>query len=189
MVKAAIRIRPAEDGDALALAVLAERTFRAAFEESNAAANMQAHCAANYGQAIQLGEIRDSGRETWVVEAEDRLVAYVQLRLDAASPVISGARPVEIQRFYVDTSHHGTGLAHQLMAHVLVRAQAAGSAALWLGVWERNPRALAFYRKWRFDVVGEHTFKLGDDPQRDLVMCRGLQSTEGASSGHSRPAA
>jgi len=173
MKAAAIRIRRAEESDALALSVLAEGTFRAAFAESNTAADMQRHCAANYSQALQLAEIRASERETWLAEADDTLVAYVQLRLNAASPAISGERPVEIQRFYVDTAHHGTGVAHQLMAHVLVRAQAAGSAALWLGVWERNPRALAFYRKWRFEVVGEHTFKLGDDHQRDLVMRRG----------------
>ncbi|MGA2398028.1 MAG: GNAT family N-acetyltransferase [Steroidobacteraceae bacterium] len=185
----AIRIRRAEEGDAPVLSVLAERTFRAAFAESNTAANMQLHCAANYGHALQLAEIRDSRRETWVVEANNRLVAYAQLRLDAPQPAISAVKPVEIQRFYVDASHHGTGLAHQLMAHVLARAQAAGSAALWLGVWERNLKALAFYRKWRFDVVGEHTFKLGDDPQRDLVMCRDLQSSEGTPSGRPLPAA
>jgi len=125
---------------------------------------------------LQLAEIRESGRETWVAEADRRLVAYLQLRLDAESPLISGTRPVEIQRFYVDASHHGTGLAHQLMAHVLARAEAAGAATLWLGVWERNPRALAFYRKWGFDVVGEHIFKLGDDPQRDLVTRRDVPS-------------
>jgi ribosomal protein S18 acetylase RimI-like enzyme len=66
------------------------------------------------------------------------------------------------------------------MTHVLVRAEAVGSAVLWLGVWERNQRALAFYRKWRFDVVGEHTFKVGDDPQRDLLMCRDMSSTKSA---------
>jgi ribosomal protein S18 acetylase RimI-like enzyme len=128
---------------------------------------------------VQLAEIREPRRETWVAETDKELVGYVQLKLDAESPVVLGERPVEIQRFYVDASYHGTGLAHHLMAHVLARAETAGSAELWLGVWERNPRALAFYRKWGFNVVGEHTFKLGDDPQRDLVMCREVQLTEG----------
>jgi ribosomal protein S18 acetylase RimI-like enzyme len=187
-MQAAIRIRRAEEDDALELSVLAERTFRTAFAESNTAANMQLHCATTYGQALQLAEIRESSRETWVAEADKRLLAYVQLRLGAVSPMISGERPVEIQRFYVDASHHGTGLAHQLIAHVLARAEAAGSSALWLGVWERNPRALAFYRKWGFDVVGEQTFKVGDDPQRDLVMRRDMQSSQGEPHRHSRPA-
>jgi ribosomal protein S18 acetylase RimI-like enzyme len=156
------------------LSVLAESTFRAAFSESNTAANMQLHCATAYGHALQLAEIRDANRETWVVEADARLVAYVQLRLHATSPMISGEQPVEIQRFYVDASYHGNGLAHQLMAHVVARAEAVGSGVLWLGVWERNPRAQAFYRKWGFAVVAEHIFMVGSDPQRDLVMRREL---------------
>ena len=182
-MQAEIRIRRAVEDDALALSVLAERTFRDAFADSNTTANMQLHCAGSYGQALQLAEIRDSTRETWVAESDTRLVAYVQLRLEAASPMIPGGRPIEIQRFYVDASHHGAGLAHKLMAHILARAKAAGSAAIWLGVWERNPRALAFYRKWEFNVMGEHTFNLGDDPQRDLIMRRDVQSTEGETGG------
>lgn len=75
----------------------------------------------------------------------------------------------------MDASYHGSGLAQQLMAQVLARAEAAGAAPLWLGVWERNPRAVAFYRKWQFDVVGEHIFTLGEEPQRDLVMRREIQ--------------
>jgi diamine N-acetyltransferase len=172
---AAIGIRRAEQDDALALAVLAEATFRAAFAQDNTAANMELHCAANYGPPLQLAEIQDPARETWVAQLEGRFVAYVQLRFDAASPIISDERPVEIQRFYVDAAHHGAGLAHQLMSHVLTRVEAAGYAALWLGVWERNARALAFYRKWGFEVVGKHTFRVGSDPQCDLLMRRDVQ--------------
>lgn len=175
----AIRIRRAKENDAPALSVLAEGTFRAAFAESNSAANMQLHCAATYGPALQAAEIREPNLETWVAKAGERLVVYVQLRLNATSTVVLDERAVEIQRFYVDASHHGTGLAHDLMAQVLTRAEAAGSAELWLGVWERNQRALAFYRKWGFDVVGEHIFKVGDDPQRDLLMRRDVHSTKG----------
>jgi ribosomal protein S18 acetylase RimI-like enzyme len=173
-----IRIRLADDADALELSALAERTFRDAFEAVNTAADMQAHCAATYSEAIQRAEIRQPGRETWVADADGRLVAYVQLRLDAVSPMIGCARPVEIQRFYVDASRHGGGLAHALMDHVLARAEAAGFTTIWLGVWEQNPRAIAFYRKWGFEAVGEHTFKLGHDLQHDLVMSRRVQAVE-----------
>ena len=173
-----IRFRLADDADALELSVLAERTFRDAFEAVNTAADMQAHCAATYGEAIQRTEIRPTGRETWVADADGRLVAYVQLGLDAVSPVISGDRPIEIQRFYVDASRHGGGLAHAFMEHVLARAEASGFTAVWLGVWERNPQAIAFYRKWGFEAVGEQTFKLGNDLQRDLVMSRKARTSE-----------
>jgi ribosomal protein S18 acetylase RimI-like enzyme len=84
----------------------------------------------------------------------------------------------EIPRFYVDARFHGRGLAHDLMALAIQRAAAAGVATLWLGVWEHNPKALAFYRKWGFEVVGDHGFALGDDPQGDLPMCRALPAAE-----------
>jgi ribosomal protein S18 acetylase RimI-like enzyme len=185
LMQASIRIRRAAESDALSLSVLAEKTFRAAFAQANTPENMELHCAASYSPALQLAEIRDSRCETWLADTGQELVAYVQLRLDATLPAISGERPIEIQRFYVDALHHGSGLAHQLMAHVLARAQAAGAAALWLGVWERNSRALAFYRKWRFSVVGEHIFRVGEDPQRDLLVCRGVESDDVAASGQS----
>jgi GNAT superfamily N-acetyltransferase len=159
--------------------MLAERTFRAAFEESNGAADMQRHCERHYAQALQLAEIRDPKRETWVAEDGCGLKAFVQLRLGAVSPLIPVERAIEIQRFYVDAAHHGTGLAHQLMAHVVARAEFNGAMALWLGVWEKNPRASAFYRKWGFEIVGAHTFRVGDDPQRDLVMYRDVRSAKG----------
>jgi hypothetical protein len=39
-------------------------------------------------------------------------------------------------------------------------------------VWERNPRAIRFYGKYGFRPVGDQTFVLGTDPQRDLVLER-----------------
>ncbi|MEL6322107.1 MAG: N-acetyltransferase, partial [Cyanobacteria bacterium J06626_14] len=65
---------------------------------------------------------------------------------------------------------HGRGVAHKLMAKILSTASDAGADHIWLGVWEHNPRAIAFYGKYGFRVVGEHTFQFGSDPQRDLVM-------------------
>jgi ribosomal protein S18 acetylase RimI-like enzyme len=45
---------------------------------------------------------------------------------------------------------------------------------VWLGVWEHNPRAIAFYKKYGFISVGEHPFPLGGDLQRDIVMAKPL---------------
>ena len=37
---------------------------------------------------------------------------------------------------------------------------------------DRNARAIAFYSKWGFEVVGDAEFVLGDDVQQDLLMAR-----------------
>jgi len=165
-----LRIRRASDDDAGALARLAEETFRATFAASNPAENMQRHCASSYGESVQLAEIRDPNFETWLAEDGGRLLAYAQLRLGQVPAAVVARRPVEILRFYVHSDVHGRGVAQALMAHSLGRAAQLGADVVWLGVWEHNPRAIAFYRKWGFEVVGEQIFMMGDDPQRDLLM-------------------
>ena len=54
------------------------------------------------------------------------------------------------------------------------RIRERGSDLVWLGVWERNPRAISFYRKNGFVEVGSHVFRLGNDPQRDIIMARSV---------------
>lgn len=41
---------------------------------------------------------------------------------------------------------------------------------VWLGVWEKNIRAINFYKKNGFVAFGKHIFKLGDDEQTDIMM-------------------
>jgi ribosomal protein S18 acetylase RimI-like enzyme len=165
-------LRRAGDGDAAALARLADQTFREAFASGNTPDDLDAHCARHYGEPQQLAEIRDPALETWVAEIDGALVAYGQLRFGAPSPAVAAARPAEVARFYVEARHHGLGLAPRLMERLLERADAAGADAVWLGVWERNPRAIRFYEKQGFAIVGEKIFVVGADPQRDVVMCR-----------------
>jgi ribosomal protein S18 acetylase RimI-like enzyme len=167
-------VRAATAGDAPALAVLAERCFRDTYAAGNTATDMDAHCARNFGAAQQAIEIADPATVTLLAEVAGALVAYAQLRLAAAPPCVSAARPAEILRFYVDRGWHGNGLARSLMHALLDAARARGRDVAWLGVWERNQRAQAFYRKCGFVEAGTHVFTLGADPQRDLVLVQRL---------------
>lgn len=167
-------IRQAAVRDAASLAELAERTFRDTFAHVNRAEDIDSHCRNNYRESIQAAEIRDPNRATLVCHVRDSLIAYGQLRWGSAPPCVVATKPAEIQRLYVDARWHGKGIAHALMASLLDAAIAGGADAAWLGVWERNPRAISFYAKRGFAMVGEHVFVLGQDSQRDLVLAKRL---------------
>jgi ribosomal protein S18 acetylase RimI-like enzyme len=79
---------------------------------------------------------------------------------------------IELVRLYVDQAWQGAGIGRALLSAAFDAARAMGGQALWLGVWERNERAIAFYRRHGFERVGEHTFTLGTDRQLDHVMVR-----------------
>lgn len=167
-------LRRAAARDALALARFAERTFRDTFAEYNTRENMDAYCAQAYGEALQRAELADPALDTWFAERDGALCGYAQLRRDAVRAQVPARHPVEIKRFYLDAASQGTGLARTLMEHVLAQASASGADAVWLGVWEHNPRAIAFYRRFGFREVDAAIFVVGDDPQRDLVLMREL---------------
>jgi len=117
----------------------------------------------------------DPSNRLWVAEAPDAgAVGYAHLRLGPAPGGVAGGRPAELARLYVDQRWHGAGVARALMDRCVDAARAWGADVLWLGVWEHNPRAIAFYRKCGFEQVGTQRFQLGEDLQTDLVMARAI---------------
>jgi GNAT superfamily N-acetyltransferase len=166
-----ITIRLATPEDAAILAAFGERTFRDAFGAANRPEDLEAFLPEAYGEAQQRREIERTDGVTLLVEHDGELSAFAQIR---RAPCQWG--DVELARFYVDQAHHGRGIAQTLMAAVLDAARAFGGATLWLGVWERNPRAIAFYAKCEFRDVGSHPFLVGSDLQTDRIMVRFITS-------------
>ena len=165
-----MHIRPGTIEDAAALAAFAARTFVETFADDTSAADMQAHVRHSYGVVQQTAELTSPAVFTLLAEEDGRLVGYAQVRRGPAPPCVQPADAIELHRFYVDTPVHGTGVAQRLMAAVCAAARTAGARHLWLGVWERNARAIRFYAKCGFVDVGSHDFVLGTDRQTDRVM-------------------
>jgi ribosomal protein S18 acetylase RimI-like enzyme len=171
----ALTLRPAVPGDAALLADLGRRTFGETFEASNSAENLQAFYAATYTQAIQAAELADPEGWYCVAEVDGEGIGFARLRRGETPTCITGPAPIELQRIYVLRAWHGLKAGPALLARCLEEARARGARTLWLGVWERNDRALAFYRRHGFAVAGDHRFSVGADPQRDLIMVRSLE--------------
>jgi len=167
-------IRRAMLEDARALATLAERTFRSTFGSFNTVEDTDIHCRSTYGETIQAQEISSAATVTLLTEEEGELIAFAQLRWMPPPACVPARDAGEIQRFYVRDDRHGMGVAQALMEACIGEFERRKCAAVWLGVWENNPKAMAFYRKAGFVEVGEHLFALGDDLQRDIVMCKSL---------------
>ena len=156
------------------MAELAERTFRDTFAELNTPSDIDLHCRSSYSEELQAREICDPNTTTLLCDNAGDLIAFGQLRWTNPPPCVVASRPAEIYRLYVDKAWHGKRVAQALMAALLETASTGRADVVWLGVWENNPRAIAFYTKTGFVEVGDHTFLLGHDAQRDLVLTKAL---------------
>lgn len=166
-----IHLRRATPDDAAPLAAFGARVFAETFAADNRPEDMALHVAATYEPARQARELDDPALTYVVAEVDRALVGYALVRSGAA-PACVPPVALEILRFYVDRPLHGTGVSRALMAECIALAERRGAAALWLGVWERNARAIRFYEKCGFRVVGSQHFTLGTDVQTDRVMVR-----------------
>lgn len=169
-----INIRYATLSDNVLLADLGARTFRDSFATDNTPENMAAYVAKAFDPQIQAKEIGDPFGRFLIAEIDDTVVGYAHLKLGPAPDEVRGRKPVEIARIYADTPWIGKGVGAQLMSACLAIAEREGCDVVWLGVWQRNPRAIVFYRKWGFEQVGTQTFQLGDDLQTDWIMARAI---------------
>ena len=66
--------------------------------------------------------------------------------------------------------YKSNGLGTRFMRSAFDMARAQGKSIIWLGVWEHNEAALAFYKRMGFAQFGSHDFMLGADRQTDLLM-------------------
>jgi diamine N-acetyltransferase len=174
-----IAIRPAAVSDAPALSRLGAATFRDTFEGENTPEAMAQYLAEAFTPEQQAAEIAASTGTVLLAEDRDEsgaveLVGYAHLVSGDVPEAVRGPAPLELKRLYVSRAWHGRGVAQALMDASIAAARGLGAQTLWLGVWERNPRAVAFYAKHGFTRVGEHTFTLGSDSQTDWLLARPL---------------
>lgn len=167
-------IRRANLEDAGLLAELGARTFSETFAADNSPEDLAAYLAASFNPARQTAELNDSASTFFIAEVGGLAAGYAQLHAGEPAEGVEGPQPVELVRLYVSREWLGRGVGEALMRACVDGARRAGHGTMWLGVWERNGRAQAFYRKWNFRAVGEHVFQLGSDPQRDILMERAL---------------
>lgn len=164
-------IRPATSLDAHQLCAFASRMFRETFAAQNRPEDMAAYLASAFSDARQLSQIEDPDTVTLLVEHGSTLVGYAQLHQAEPPDCVPDRQAIELVRFYIDRALQGRGFAHRLMQATL-SAATPRSRSMWLGVWERNVRARAFYAKWGFVDVGSHVFVLGSDRQTDRILWR-----------------
>lgn len=171
-------IRRANVADARVLAELGARTFTETFADDNSAADMADYIASAFSEAQQATEFADPHCTFHIAEVNGVAVGYSLLRFGSAPDAVSKDKPIELVRLYVSREHLGRGVGAQLMEVCIRAASDLGYHTIWLGVWENNHRAQAFYRKWNFREVGTHIFQLGGDAQTDLLMERSIAAVD-----------
>lgn len=167
-----LSIRKAKLGDAVQISSFGARTFKQAFSSQNTEEDMEAYLSSNFNESKIRSQLLDRSSTFLLAYIDETLVGYTLLQAGNAPKAVSGAKPLELVRIYVDNSFIGNGYGSKLMEACNQEASEAGYDVIWLGVWEKNRNAIEFYRKRGFKIVGYKEFLLGSDIQQDFIMER-----------------
>ncbi|MHB1311726.1 MAG: GNAT family N-acetyltransferase [Gemmatimonadaceae bacterium] len=167
-------LRHATAADLPAYGAFVRLTFQATYGPQQEPESLARHVAERLNDDRLQDELHDASRTLLLLESGTSLAGFALLRAWEAPPEVGAANAVEVERFYVGQAWHGRGLAAPLMTAALDVARAAGHDAAWLSVWERNPRAIRFYEKQGFAIVGRHVYYFDGQPEDDHLMVRAL---------------
>jgi diamine N-acetyltransferase len=169
-----IIIRLATGKDAELIADLSRQTFYESFVSQNTKENMDKFMNEQFTRQKLVNEVKQPWHIFFLAYMNEEPVGYAKMR-DSTVPLdLVNQTCIEIARIYSVQHRIGNGVGKKLMQACHDIAKQKSKKILWLGVWEKNQRAIDFYAQWGFEKFSEQNFILGDDVQRDWLMKKNL---------------
>ncbi|HEX2845422.1 MAG TPA: GNAT family N-acetyltransferase [Chitinophagaceae bacterium] len=165
-----IEIKKAGPADLQQLQAIARQTFFETYSIYNTEENMKKYLEEDFGASRLNNELSNPDSQFYLVFSDGKTIGYLKLNSGKAQTELKDSNAVEIERIYVSKDFHGKKIGQLLYEKALEVATDLKASYLWLGVWEKNPRAIRFYQKNGFEEFGKHIFKLGEDEQVDFLM-------------------
>lgn len=167
-----VRIRRCELADLDTLRNIAFRTFDDTFRRLNNASSFNEYLGASFSRAKLEAELKNPNSTFFFLYSDDMLAGYMKINLGDAQTDMKDPGALEIERIYVTRDFQGLGLGRALIDKAMEAARAAKKKTVWLGVWEKNENAIAFYKKMGFSKTGTRDFYIGKKRQTDFIMRR-----------------
>lgn len=165
-----VKIRECREDEIEELQSISFETYDETFRHLNTSETMQKYLSESFNRDKLLDELRNPDSTFYLMRMDDSLVGYLKLNEAPAQTDKNDPMALEIERIYIIKRHQGKGFGKELMKYALETAVERKKRYVWLGVWEENEDAIAFYEKAGFKIAGRHSFRMGDEIQLDYIM-------------------
>jgi diamine N-acetyltransferase len=153
---------------------ISTETFNETFRDQNSPENMRGYLEKAFNLKQLESELSIISSQFFFIYFDKKIAGYLKLNIDDAQSEEMGIESLEIERIYIKNGFQRHGLGKCLLNKAVEIALELNKKKIWLGVWEKNENAIAFYKKLGFVQTGSHSFYMGDEEQTDLIMVRRL---------------
>lgn len=169
-----INIKKCTLEDSCQLQEISYETFNETFKDQNSPENMNAYLERAFNLKQLEKELSNISSQFFFVYFNNEVAGYLKINTNEAQSEEMGDESLEIERIYIKNKFQKHGLGKYLLNKAMEMAMERNKKKIWLGVWEMNENAIAFYKKMGFVQTGAHTFYMGDDEQLDIIMTKTL---------------
>lgn len=149
-------------------------TFNETFKHQNSPENMNAYLERAFNLKQLERELSNIFSLFFFVYFNNEVAGYLKVNTNDAQSEEMGDESLEIERIYIRNKFQKHGLGKYLLNKAMEIAVERKKNKIWLGVWEKNENAIAFYIKNGFVQTGAHYFYMGDEEQVDFIMTKML---------------
>lgn len=149
-------------------------TFNETFKHQNSPENMNAYLERAFNLKQLEKELSNISSQFFFVYFKNEVAGYLKVNTNDAQSEEMGNESLEIERIYIKNKFQKHGIGKYLLNKAMEIAMERNKKEIWLGVWEKNENAIAFYKKMGFVQTGTHSFYMGDEEQIDFIMTKTL---------------
>jgi len=167
-------IRPATAADVPLLCHLGAATFRETYAPISDPAEVDDYAATHFTPELVAAWLARPDARTLLALSGGSPAGYAHVQRAPVPACVADRQAVELRRLYLLASAQGAGVGSALIAAAFDAIVALGGHSVWLGAYDRNVKALAFYARRGFVQVGTHDFEFGGQIYADPVLTRPL---------------
>jgi diamine N-acetyltransferase len=169
-----INIKKCTREDLRKLQEISYETFNETFKHQNSPENMNAYLEKAFNLKQLEEELSNIYSQFFFVYFNNEVAGYLKVNTNDAQSEEMGEESLEIERIYIKNEFQKNGFGKYLLNKAMEIAVERNKKKIWLGVWEKNENAIAFYKNMGFVQIGSHSFYMGDEEQMDFIMTKTL---------------
>ncbi|MDR6721820.1 ribosomal protein S18 acetylase RimI-like enzyme [Paenibacillus amylolyticus] len=167
-----VKITKCTPNEVLHLQAISIETFHDTFKDQNSDENMREYLERAFNIDQLEKELANRSSQIYFIYFHEELAGYLKVNMNDAQSESMGEEAMEIERIYVKKAFQKHGLGKHLLNKAIEIANEQNKHNIWLGVWEKNENAIAFYKRMGFVQQGSHSFYMGDEKQTDFIMVK-----------------
>lgn len=146
--------------EAALLSQLGARTFRESHGHSAADEDIEGYIERRLSPEALAVELGDPSNQFYICLIEGMPAGYVKFIPDCGHPELPQVHITKLERLYILSDYYGSGIGQALLDHAIICSKSSDQSGMWLYAWTENHRAVAFYIKNGFRIVGQYDFEI-----------------------------